>query len=69
MNWQRIRGDWKQFRGQIKERWSDLTDKDLDRIEGQRDQLIERIEDRYGVNRERAEREVREWEEDIRSAF
>ena len=66
MSWERVSGNWKQFKGQIKERWGDLTDDDLQRIEGKRDQLVGRIEERYGINKERAEREVREWEERLR---
>jgi uncharacterized protein YjbJ (UPF0337 family) len=40
MNWERIKGQWKQVRGQVKEQWGKLTDDDLDRIEGKRDQLL-----------------------------
>ena len=58
MNSDQIKGNWKQLKGQIKERWGKLTDDDLDQIEGKRDILIGRIQERYGIGREQAERDV-----------
>ncbi|MFC4353239.1 CsbD family protein [Fodinicurvata halophila] len=63
MNWDIIEGDWRQFRGKVKEHWGKLTDDDLDVVAGRRDQLIGRIQERYGLVREAAEKEVRAWEE------
>ena len=48
MDWNRVEGNWKQFKGQIKEKWGNLTDDDLDRVAGQRDQLEGVIQERYG---------------------
>ena len=62
MNWDRIEGNWKQFKGKAKQKWGELTDDDLDKLAGKRDQLIGRIQERYGVAKEKAEEEVREWE-------
>jgi len=62
MNWDTIKGDWKQFRGKMKEQWGDLTDDDLDRIEGKRDQLLGAVQKRYGVARDVAEKQVKEFE-------
>lgn len=62
MNWDRIEGQWKQFKGRAKERWGDLTDDELDRIEGKRDLLLGRIQEQYGISRDEAEAQVREWE-------
>lgn len=62
MNKDRLKGNWKQLKGEAKERWGELTDDDLDRIEGKRDQLVGRIQERYGIAREKAEAEVDEWE-------
>ncbi len=62
MNWDTIKGDWKQLRGKIKEQWGDLTDDDLDRIEGKRDQLLGAVQKRYGVAREVAEKQLKEFE-------
>ena len=62
MNWDQVKGDWKQFRGKIREKWGDLTDDDLDRIAGKRDQLIGKVQERYGIAKEEAEKQVREFE-------
>ena len=48
MNWDIVKGDWKQFRGRVKAQWGKLTDDDLDRIEGQRDQLLGAVQKQYG---------------------
>lgn len=63
MNWDTVKGDWTRFKGKIKEAWGDLTDQDLAVIEGKRDQLIGLIEKRYGIAREEAERQVRDFEQ------
>jgi len=62
MNWDTVKGQWKQFRGHVKEQWGKLTDDDLDRIEGKRDQLLGALQKRYGVARDEAERQLREFE-------
>ena len=62
MNWDRIKGEWKQFRGRIKEQWGKLTDDDLDRIEGRRDQLLGAVQKRYGVARDEAEKQLSQFE-------
>ena len=62
MNWEQIKGNWNQAKGKVKEKWGDLTDDDLARIEGRRDQLVGRIQERYGLAKEQAERQVSEWE-------
>ena len=49
MNWDIIKGDWKQFKGHVKEQWGKLTDDNLDQIEGKRDQLTGKIQEAYGV--------------------
>ena len=61
MNWDRIEGNWKQLKGKAKHKWGELTDDDLDKLEGRRDQLIGKIQERKGIARENAEREVNEW--------
>lgn len=62
MNWDTIKGNWKQVKGAVQEQWGELTDDDLDKIEGNREQLVGRIQERYGKAREEAERMVEEWE-------
>jgi uncharacterized protein YjbJ (UPF0337 family) len=61
MNWDQIKGSWKNMRGKAKERWGELTDDDLQRAEGNRDQLVGTIQKKYGVAREEAERQVDDW--------
>jgi uncharacterized protein YjbJ (UPF0337 family) len=62
MNWDRIEGNWKQFKGQVRQQWGKLTDDDLDVIAGKRDELIGRIQEAYGMQRDEAERQVASWE-------
>ena len=61
MNWDTLEGKWKQFSGQAKENWGKLTDDDLDQAAGKRDQLIGKIQERYGIARDEAERQVDDW--------
>jgi len=48
MNWDQLQGKWKQYRGQVREKWGKLTDDDLHIIAGRREQLIGRLQERYG---------------------
>ena len=68
MNSDWLMGNWKQYQGSAKEQWGKLTDDDLTKVEGRRDQLVGRIQERYGIVRDEAEREVREWEARQRAA-
>lgn len=61
MNWDRIEGNWKEFKGLARKRWGELTDDDWDVIQGSREALIGRIQQRYGRARDEAEREVEVW--------
>ena len=62
MNWDRIEGQWKQFKGKVKEQWGELTDDEFDQIAGKRDQLVGRIQQHYGIARDEADKQVRDWE-------
>ena len=62
MNWAQIEGNWKQVVGQAQERWGKLTDDDLHVVAGRREQLVGLIEQRYGVLKEEAERQLSEWQ-------
>jgi uncharacterized protein YjbJ (UPF0337 family) len=62
MNWDIAKGQWKEFRGQVKEQWGKLTDDDLDQIEGKRDQLLGAVQKRYGIAKDEAERQVGKFE-------
>lgn len=62
MNWDEIKGNWKQFQGRVKTQWGKLTDDDMTVISGHRDQLVGRIQERYGIEKDEAERQVRDFE-------
>jgi uncharacterized protein YjbJ (UPF0337 family) len=61
MNWDRIEGNWKQFVGQARQKWGKLTDSDWQVVTGKKDELVGRIQERYGIAREEARREADEW--------
>ena len=61
MNWDQAGGKWNQVKGSVKEKWGKLTDDDLKVIEGKRDRLIGKIQERYGVTKENAEQQVAQW--------
>jgi len=61
MNWDQIEGKWKQSAGVVKEKWGKLTDDDLTVIAGKKDQLVGKIQERYGIAREAAEKQVDEF--------
>ncbi len=61
MNWDQVEGKWKQYKGQAKEKWGKLTDDDLDVIEGRRQQLVGRIQERYGIAKDVAEKQADEF--------
>ena len=61
MDWDRLEGDWKQLRGKVKARWGKLTDDDLAVIQGRRDELEGKIQERYGYAKSQARREIEDW--------
>jgi uncharacterized protein YjbJ (UPF0337 family) len=61
MNWDEVSGKWNQFKGSVKERWGKLTDDDLTVIDGKRDRLVGKIQERYGIAKEKAEEQINEW--------
>ena len=56
MDWEMIESNWKQFEGHVKQKWGRLTDDNLDRIAGKRDQLCGQIQESYGITKDQAER-------------
>lgn len=62
MNWEQIKGKWQQAKGEVKKQWGKLTDDDLNIIVGNRDELIGKIQERYGIAKEEAERQIKEFE-------
>lgn len=61
MNWDRIEGNWKQFRGQVQQQWGKLTNDDLDTVEGRRVELVGKIQERYGIAKDEAEKQIDAW--------
>ncbi|MEX0726998.1 MAG: CsbD family protein [Planctomycetaceae bacterium] len=62
MNWDQIKGKWKQAKGELQTKWGKLTDDDFDVINGQREKLVGKVQERYGVAKEEAEKEVNDFE-------
>ena len=61
MDWNRVEGNWKQFKGNVKEKWGKLTDDDLNVINGRRDQLEGKIQQRYGYAKDQVRKDVDDW--------
>lgn len=61
MNKDQIQGNWKQLKGKVKEQWGKLTDDDLTTVEGNMDQLAGKVQERYGIQRDEAERQIKEF--------
>jgi len=61
MNWDRVQGNWKQLKGEAKRQWGKLTDDELDQAEGNREKLAGKIQERYGIAKDEAERQIDEW--------
>lgn len=62
MNWDQIKGDWKQAQGKVKQQWGKLTDDDLTYAAGKRDELVGKIQERYGIAKDEADKQVKDWE-------
>jgi uncharacterized protein YjbJ (UPF0337 family) len=62
MNWDQIKGKWKQAKGQVQQKWGELTDDDLAVVDGKREVLVGLVQEKYGVAKEAAEEQVKEFE-------
>lgn len=62
MNWDQIKGNWKQFKGHARTQWGKLTDDELDQVNGQREVLVGKVQEKYGLSKEEAEKQVKEFE-------
>jgi uncharacterized protein YjbJ (UPF0337 family) len=65
MNWDQLEGKWKEFAGSARAHWSKLTDDDWQTITGKKEQLVGRIQERYGIAKEKAEMQVDEWSSNL----
>ena len=61
MNWDRVEGNWKTFKGQVQQKWGKLTDDDMTTINGRRDQLEGKIQQRYGYQKDQVKKEINDW--------
>lgn len=61
MTWDKVSGNWKSFRGRIRQQWGKLTHNDLQVAQGKREVLVGRIQARYGIDKEKADRQVDTW--------
>ena len=61
MNWDEIEGKWTELKGRLRTKWAKLTDVDMDMIAGKKDMLVGRLQQRYGMQKDEAEREVDRW--------
>lgn len=61
MNWDQIAGNWKQLKGKAQSKWGELTDDEWHQAEGRREEFVGIIQEKYGLSKEAAEREVDEW--------
>jgi uncharacterized protein YjbJ (UPF0337 family) len=68
MNNDRLQGNWKQFKGKVREKWGKLTDDQLDVINGRREILAGKIQEMYAVSKDEAERQIKDWERTIKVA-
>lgn len=67
MNWDQVQGKWKQYKGQLRTKWGKLTDSDLDVIEGNRQQLVGKVQEYYGLTKEAAETQIDEFVRNLQS--
>jgi uncharacterized protein YjbJ (UPF0337 family) len=65
MNWDQVEGKWKQLTGSVKQQWAKLTDDDLTFISGKKDELIGKVQERYGISREEAQRQAEAWSDSL----
>jgi len=65
MNWDQIQGKWKQMKGTARQKWAKLTDDDLEFIAGNREHFAGRLQERYGIAKEEAERQLDEWQKTV----
>lgn len=65
MNNDRIKGNWKQLHGKLKAKWGKLTDDDLDVAEGNTEYLAGKLQERYGIARDAAEKQIREFDHNL----
>lgn len=61
MNWDRIEGNWKQFSGKVKQQWSNLTDDEIGKLSGKREELEGALQAKYGYSKDQTKTEIDSW--------
>jgi len=61
VNWDEIKGKWHQFQGSIRAKWGELTDDEIAEMDGNREKMVGKIQEKYGVAKDEAEKQVDEW--------
>jgi len=64
--WDKIAGSWKQIQGEARTQWGKLTNDDLEQIRGQREMLVGKLQQRYGIAQEEAHRQIDEWSKKLK---
>ena len=67
MNRDTLNGQWTQLKGSVREQWGKLTNDDLDQIQGKSEQLVGKLQERYGIARDEAQRQLDAWTPPVRS--
>ena len=65
--WNKVQGNWKQFKGSVQERWGKLTNDEVDQLNGEREQLVGKIQEKYGIAQEEANKQIDEWADKLKS--
>ncbi len=65
MNWDIVKGKWSQVKGSAKSKWGDLTDDDLQQFDGEREKLVGKVQEKYGLAKDEAEKQVDDWSNTI----
>jgi len=67
MNWDQIQGQWKDLKGQVRVMWGKLTDDDLEKIAGKKDQLVGKIQEKYGIDKAKAEKAIDDFAKNLKT--
>jgi len=62
MNWDTVKGDWKRFKGKVREQWGELTDDEIDQVHGRREQLEGLLQKKFGLAKDEVKRQVDRFE-------
>jgi uncharacterized protein YjbJ (UPF0337 family) len=68
MNWDRVQGNWKQFKGKVQEKWGKLTDDHLNAIDGRREVLAGKLQEAYGIGKDEADSQISAWQKSIQDS-